>query len=116
MVPYLISDLLARLNSPKKVFTISYNLELLAIISILQSIGILTYTIINHTILISLRNHSFSHFTLHSKPSRRIYKSYKELATHNSGVGISIIRTSQGFHTLHQAKSLRLGGELLFTI
>lgn len=116
MKPYLISDLLARFNSTKSSFSIDYNLELLSILSILQSLGFLTYSIFNHTISISIRPHSYSHFVLHSKPSRRIFKSYKDLWTHNSGVGISIIRTSQGFKTISQARTERLGGELLFTI
>ncbi len=115
MIPYKISDLLARLKTSKTII-IPYNVELLAILNILQSIGIVTIELFSNTIKITVIPNSFSEIVLHSKPSRRIYKSYKNIWTKNLGLGVSIIRTSQGFKTTNEARKEQIGGELLFTI
>jgi hypothetical protein len=82
MKPYLISDLLVRLQSALSTghpITIHFNLDLLAILSSLQSLGLLTLALHSNLIVINVRPNTFTHFVLHSKPSRRIYKSYKDL-------------------------------------
>lgn len=55
-------------------------------------------------------------FSFVSKPSRRIYKGYKNLRQVRHGFGIGIISTSQGIITDKDAKAKKTGGQLLFTI
>lgn len=93
----------------------SYNIELISLLSKLKTLGILSYNIHSHTVVIHLNILSYSKIVVHSKPSRRIYKSYESVWTNNLGYGISILRTSQGFLTSQEAQEKRIGGELLFT-
>ncbi len=51
-----------------------------------------------------------------SKPSRRIYKSAKDLIPVNQGHGISVISTNKGLMTDKQARKDKVGGEVLFKI
>jgi ribosomal protein S8 len=54
-----------------------------------------------------------------SKPSKRVYKSVKELRflkSNSTGHHTIIITTSKGVMTIDEAISLNLGGELLFRI
>jgi small subunit ribosomal protein S8 len=51
-----------------------------------------------------------------SRPGRRLYRGYKELQPVLDGLGIAIISTSQGVMSDRQARSKRLGGELLCTV
>ncbi len=51
-----------------------------------------------------------------SKPSLRIYKSYKKLPLFMSGLGIIIISTSKGVLSDKQARILNVGGELIGSI
>jgi len=53
---------------------------------------------------------------LFSRPSRRIYVSYKELKPVMSGIGYAIISTPKGLMTNKEAKKVKVGGELLFHI
>ncbi len=53
---------------------------------------------------------------LFSRPSRRIYTSYKELQPVMSGIGYAIISTPKGLMTNKEARKAKLGGELLFHI
>jgi small subunit ribosomal protein S8 len=55
-------------------------------------------------------------FKLISKPSRRIYKSYKELRSIRQGFGISVLSTSKGIMTGIQARKEKVGGQVLFEI
>ena len=48
-----------------------------------------------------------------SKPGRRIYVGKSEIPWVLSGMGISIITTSQGVMTGRKARSLGVGGEVL---
>ena len=48
-----------------------------------------------------------------SKPGSRVYRKYTELPKVVGGLGISIISTSKGLMTDHQARSSKLGGEVL---
>lgn len=47
-----------------------------------------------------------------SKPSLRVYKSYKKLAK-VSGFGVAILSTSKGIMTDRQAKAIKIGGEVV---
>jgi len=51
-----------------------------------------------------------------SKPGRRIYMGKKELKPIMSGMGLSIVTTSQGLMTDREARAKGVGGEVLCTI
>lgn len=51
-----------------------------------------------------------------SKPGRRIYTNYKEIPTILGGLGIIILSTSKGILTDRDARSHRVGGEILCSI
>ena len=51
-----------------------------------------------------------------SKPGQRIYHSAQEIRKVRGGYGMSIISTSQGLMTGREAKSKKIGGELLCEI
>jgi small subunit ribosomal protein S8 len=51
-----------------------------------------------------------------SKPSLRIYSGAKEFEQVRSGLGISIVTTSQGVMTAKQARNDNVGGEVLCTV
>ena len=48
-----------------------------------------------------------------SKPGRRVYARSKEIPKVLSGLGISIISTSHGVLTDHQARAKNVGGEII---
>lgn len=48
-----------------------------------------------------------------SRPGRRVYARHNEIPRVLSGLGISIISTSQGLMTDHEARHKRVGGEIL---
>lgn len=51
-----------------------------------------------------------------SKPSRRIYKGYKELRPVKSGYGLLVVSTPKGLLTESEARKEKTGGQLLFKI
>lgn len=51
-----------------------------------------------------------------SKPSRRRYVGYKDLRPVAGGQGIGIISTSKGLLPTHEAKKMKIGGELIAEI
>ncbi len=51
-----------------------------------------------------------------SIPSRKIYVPYAKLRTVRQGYGTAIISTSQGLMTDKQARSKKVGGQVLFNI
>ena len=51
-----------------------------------------------------------------SKPSLRIYSGSKNIPQVRSGLGISIVTTSQGVMTSKQARNDNVGGEVLCTV
>jgi len=52
----------------------------------------------------------------YSKPSRRVYVSYKDLHKVAGGLGIGVISTNKGVITTKDAKINKVGGELMFEI
>lgn len=48
-----------------------------------------------------------------STPGIRVYKGYKEFTKVLGGVGIAIVSTSKGIMTATEAKTKKLGGELI---
>ena len=51
-----------------------------------------------------------------SKPSRRIYKGYKEFGPVKQGYGIAVVSTSKGIMTTKEARKEKVGGQILFEI
>ncbi len=51
-----------------------------------------------------------------SKPSRRLYGSYKDFWPVKQGYGIAAVSTPQGVMTTKEARKMKLGGQLLFEI
>lgn len=51
-----------------------------------------------------------------SKPSRRMYQKYNDIRTFRSGFGNSFLSTPKGVLVDHEAKKLKVGGEVLFRI
>lgn len=51
-----------------------------------------------------------------SRPGRRVYVQNDKVPSVRSGLGISILSTSQGIMDSKQAKEKKLGGELLCTL
>jgi len=51
-----------------------------------------------------------------SKPSLRIYADKKQLDQMRREVGLTILSTSKGILTHHQAKETQVGGEVLFKV
>jgi small subunit ribosomal protein S8 len=51
-----------------------------------------------------------------SRPGLRRYSSYNEIPRVLSGLGISVLSTSQGVLSSRQAKSMKAGGEVLCNI
>lgn len=58
----------------------------------------------------------FTDVKIFSKPGRRWYCSYKDLKPVLGRLGLSILSTSKGILTDKEAKKLKIGGELLFSI
>jgi small subunit ribosomal protein S8 len=59
---------------------------------------------------------ALSDFKLISKPSRHIYKSYKDLKPVKQGYGLGILSTSKGIITVDEALKNKVGGEYLFEV
>ena len=51
-----------------------------------------------------------------SKPSRRVYKGWRELRSVRQGYGIAIISTPKGLLTDREARKQKTGGEVLFEV
>lgn len=51
-----------------------------------------------------------------SKPSRRVYKKYKDLKPILNGTGIAVLSTSKGMMTDKSARGEKIGGEVLCRI
>ncbi|MCS6956349.1 MAG: 30S ribosomal protein S8 [Patescibacteria group bacterium] len=62
------------------------------------------------------KNPALTGVKIFSKPGRRYYVSYKDLKPVINGYGCSIISTPKGIITDKEARSKKIGGELLFNI
>ena len=51
-----------------------------------------------------------------SKPSRRLYEKANKLKPHRQGFGIAVLSTPKGIMADMDAKKIKVGGEVLFTI
>jgi len=53
---------------------------------------------------------------INSKPGRRIYQQAKDIKPVLGGMGLSVLSTSSGLLSDKDARKVKLGGELLFSI
>lgn len=51
-----------------------------------------------------------------SKPGRRVYAPMKSLPRVHNGLGLSVVSTSRGVMSDHQAREANVGGEVLCTV
>ena len=51
-----------------------------------------------------------------SRPSRRLYASYKEIRKPKGGYGLLVLSTPKGIMTAHEATKQKVGGQLLFEL
>ena len=54
-----------------------------------------------------------SHLRRISKPGQRIYLNSRDLPHVLNGFGIAVVSTSKGLMTAHQAKAMKIGGEVI---
>jgi small subunit ribosomal protein S8 len=52
----------------------------------------------------------------YSKPGLRQYRGYREMPKVLSGLGISVVSTSQGVMSTREAKAKKIGGEVLCSV
>jgi small subunit ribosomal protein S8 len=57
-----------------------------------------------------------SEISVISKPGRRVYCSSEEIPLVKNGLGVVVVSTSQGVLADHDARSKKLGGEILLKI
>lgn len=62
------------------------------------------------------RQHTIRSLERVSKPSRRVYVKGKDVRSVYNGLGIAIVSTSKGVLTDKQARSEKIGGEILCNI
>ena len=51
-----------------------------------------------------------------SKPGLRVYSSKKDMPLYYGGLGISIVSTSKGLMSDHEARNANIGGEILCSV
>lgn len=59
---------------------------------------------------------AFEDFRIKSKPSRRLYTSYRELRPVRQNYGLGILSTPRGIMTTSEARKQKVGGEYLLEI
>lgn len=125
-----VSDLVARIRNGylanKSIITIPVSKLTESILAILKEEGyILSYSRVES-------NSGFPRFDIHLKyhyskavvseikvistPGKRVYCRNNEIPSVKNGLGTMFVSTSQGILTDYQARSKKLGGELLFLI
>jgi small subunit ribosomal protein S8 len=62
------------------------------------------------------KNPALNDFRIWSKPSRHLYRTYRELKPVKNGYGVSILSTPKGVMTGGEAKRNKVGGEYLFEV
>ena len=68
------------------------------------------------TLRVGLKENSIIGIQRVSKPGLRVYKGYREMPRILSGLGVSVVSTSQGVVSSRKAKSMKLGGEVLCNV
>lgn len=121
-----IADLLTRLRNAikahKDYFTLPHSKIKESILKIMKERNIITDFEVtaensHKTITVSLKENTGNlTFRRVSKPGQRIYIKRDEIREVKSGLGLSIISTSQGLMTNKEARKANLGGELICEI
>jgi len=62
------------------------------------------------------KNPAFSQVKIYSKPGQRWYCSYQEIKPVLGGLGVAFVSTSKGILTDKEARKMKVGGELLFSL
>jgi small subunit ribosomal protein S8 len=130
MVTDPIADLLTRIRNGlmarKKSIVAPYSKMNIAIVKILQKVGVLENVLVlsdpeksyKKRIKIYLKydengNPVIDEIKRVSKPGRRVYAGYRELKPLKGGYGFRIISTSRGIMTDYEARKRKLGGEII---
>ena len=122
MTNFLLGDCLTRLNNGQRLFfkyvDVKYSRLCLNILLLLYTEGFISGFGIksSQTIRVFLKyynNKPLGRFILQSTPGCRKFIKYRELHRYQQS---GFISTSKGIMSLHNAESLKLGGELLFLI
>lgn len=111
MINYQLADLIARLNNCKKETLLVPNTkDNLQFLKVLGQMGLIK-DIIDYSstqIEVQIITNGKIKLSLISKPGKRMYSSYKDIAN-----SIYILRSSKGIISSQTALKLKLGGELL---
>lgn len=126
-----IHDLLIRIKNAymarrRKVAGVQYSLFIVAVLDLLKKYRFIeSFEVIEENgrkfVSISLKEvmnpvQDIPVIRFFSKPSRRRYVSYKDLKPVAWGQGIGIISTSRWLLPTHEAKKMKVGGELIAEI
>jgi len=124
-----ISDMLTRIRNASRVrkteTTLPYSKMKFAIAKILKTEGYIKGVEVEgegvkKTLVITLKYNdkapTFESIKRISTPGRRVYQKADELQSVLSGLGMSIISTSNGLMTNKEARSRKLGGEVICEI
>lgn len=137
MVNDTISDLLTRIrnagltkHSTVSVIHTKMNLEITKILKkegFIQDFELVSNDLLagpkaTKTLLITLKyvgqkqKPVITHLKRLSRPSLRIYSSYKDFPRLLNGMGVMIVSTSKGLMTDREARSQKLGGEMICSV
>jgi small subunit ribosomal protein S8 len=121
-----ISDMLTRIRNghlvSKKQVTVPHTKLKLAIVKVLLDEGFISAYKeekgVKPTLIIVLKYHKdnipvIEGMTRVSRPSLRVYRSYRSLPKVVKGFGIAILSTARGVVSHHVARQLKVGGEVL---
>ena len=127
-----ISDLLARIRNAQTArhesLTVPHSILKLGIVKLLSQEGFVGPFQVTEgkeggrkEIRIALRyiaskEPMISSLTRTSRPGRRVYVSFRNLKPVRNGIGVAVLSTPKGILTDRQAKEMKLGGEILFTV
>jgi len=121
-----VSDLVSRIRNGYAARKISVESPVSSlrqgILEILKNEGyILNYSKINdRTLSIHLKYHNsnpvISEIQTVSKPGRKIYCGFDKVPLVKNGLGVLIISTSQGILTDYEARTKKVGGEILLKV
>lgn len=82
----------------------------------IKSFKIIAKTKANINIRVAFKEGAIVGIERFSKPGLRQYRKYDEMPRVLSGLGTSVISTSQGVLSTREAKKRKLGGEVLFNV
>lgn len=117
-----IADCLTTIRNGQRAFKsnifVLKNKTIIEVCKILQKEGFIKSFVIHSNkieILLKYRNNTgvIKEITRVSKPSLRLYTSYKDLKPLYNGLGLYIVSTSKGVITDYEIKIIKIGGEVI---